>query len=652
MKALLLAMLVAACGVTDHDVDHDHDVDQDHDHDDGDDHEHVITAAQITHRAVTNGPWHHRATWNTATVPGDGAGVLIPAGISVGLRTQEAARLAALDIRGTLTFASTVSTRLLVETIEVRAGGTLQIGSANAPVARDLVAEIVFIDTGSDVLPTAADPTALRRGLIAMGNVRFFGAPKTPFATVAGAIQPNAGSVTLEAAPTGWRRRDVLVIPSTRFRKDSAAQNEYRAVSSVAASVVQLDAAVDYRHRVDPSMRVHVGNLTRNVVLRSETTTVPRRGHVMLMNCGGTQIDSVQFQELGRTDKSRTIDDATNVAGRYPVHFHRCGLDQGQARVSGSTVVGSPGWSMVNHGSRVAFANNVAAGFVGAGFVAEDGNELGSFTGNLAVGGTGVGGFALRRVYLQTKDRVGMGDFAFHGDCFWFQSPLVSVHDNVAAGCKGAGFFFHALGLNRDGGVGFPAAHLPALAQPLGNARSWSPGSGYNGLLIVDLPIVSFTDNTAYGNFIGIKIRYVQNGNGVGFAIWGRAAKGDEQYLASRMTERLEGEYAPMIIARAKLWNNFVGVHNSYTSFPRYQNLFIGTDDAVPTTDLEETWVGWEADHNSARAPGVNDMTIKGYPVGMMINPDPNLPYPITGYRYFGNGQAVREVDAGNGVRE
>ena len=125
--------------------------------------------------------------------------------------------------------------------------------------------------------------------------------------------------------------------------------------------------------------------------------------------------DSISW---GRTDKSQPINDSvvdanwqlvpgtgTNPRARYAVHFHRTGTvnDGNPAIVVGSAVVDSPGWGYVNHSSYVDMSNNVAFDVHGAAFVTEVGDEIGSFTDNIAIGSTGSG----------ESDRITLGGTRF-----------------------------------------------------------------------------------------------------------------------------------------------------------------------------------------------------------------------------------------------
>ena len=152
--------------------------------------------------------------------------------------------------------------------------------------------------------------------------------------------------------------------------------------------------------------QIHVANLNRNVLISSESTVVDRRGHVMFMHNRDVHIANAGFYKLGRTDKSKPINDSvvdanwqlkpgtgTNQRARYSVHFHRTGFvdDGNPSTISGSVVVDSPGWGFVNHSSYVDMTNNVAYDVHGAAFATEVGDEIGSFVDNIAIGSDGSG---------------------------------------------------------------------------------------------------------------------------------------------------------------------------------------------------------------------------------------------------------------------
>src|SRR6185437_15146475 len=181
--------------------------------------------------------------------------------------------------------------------------------------------------------------------------------------------------------------------------------------------------------------------------------------HVMFMHNGDVDVRFGGFVGLGRTDKSRPIDDpqmnakgalvagsGTNPRGRYAVHFHRTGTAASKpaAIVSGCAVVNSPGWGFVNHSSHVDIDGNVAFNVFGSAFVTEAGDEIGVFRNNF-----GIRSHATQQYGEDERKKI--QDFAFEGDGFWFQGAGITVEDNIAAGQKSSGFIYFTAGLIEEG---------------------------------------------------------------------------------------------------------------------------------------------------------------------------------------------------------
>ena len=296
--------------------------------------------------------------------------------------------------------------------------------------------------------------------------------------------------------PANWKLNDQLVIPATVFSREWApnlsaagtvmAQNELRTLAGSGSTSITLNSGLAFNHSypaINPAlninMAVHVANLTRDIVVQTVATgtNLYPTGHVMLMT-NNVYINGVEFDNLGRTDKRVAVTDPllpetstptssgsagmttdyndgnftqthvvngrfTNPRGRYAVHFHEAGTGAAKpAVVSNCVVNGTPGWGFVNHESSVNFSNNVCFDFDGAGFATEDGTETGSFDGNIAIGGLSSGEFSNQREIFGNRTRGDQGDTGFNGSGFWLESPDVTVKNNVAAGCKGSGFFF------------------------------------------------------------------------------------------------------------------------------------------------------------------------------------------------------------------
>jgi G8 domain len=184
-----------------------------------------------------------------------------------------------------------------------------------------------------------------------------------------------------------------------------------------------------------------------------------------------------------------------NPRGRYAVHFHRstfpCTVDAAcaddttlTATIDGCAVVDSPGWGIVNHSSIVDVTNNVVFNAVGAGFVTEAGDELGTFDHNIAIKSLGSG--------EQLMSRQNINDFGHDGDGFWFQGGNVTVTNNVASGQRHAGFVFFPTGLNQKGlGITtIPGNELPA-------SYGANPSLMYTDN---DVPLLKFQGNVAFAD--------------------------------------------------------------------------------------------------------------------------------------------------------
>jgi hypothetical protein len=189
-----------------------------------------------------------------------------------------------------------------------------------------------------------------------------------------------------------------------------------------------------------------------------------------------------------------------NPRGRYAVHFHRstfpCTVDSAcaddttlTATIDGSAVVDSPGWGIVNHSSIVDITNNVVFNAVGAGFVTEAGDELGTFDHNIAIKSVGSGQDISARKFIN--------DFGHEGDGFWFQGGNVTVTNNVASGQRHAGFVFFPTGLDQKG---------LGVTQIPGNEL---PGSyGANPSLMYadnDIPLLKFQGNVTFADSDGFE---------------------------------------------------------------------------------------------------------------------------------------------------
>lgn len=390
------------------------------------------------------------------------------------------------------------------------------------------------------------DPLQFSHGLIAHGAVSIHGAHVTSF--VSGQKVNNAGSTTFDLGvpvPSDWKVGDQLIISGTSpTNAANVNMDDQVKIAGISGNVITLTTPLKYMHVKNAS---YVADMNRSATFESETPgVVAKRGHIMFMHSDNVHVDAAGFYGLGRTDKRTVIDDVVyspdpdnpgqmttevllkdinptnpalghrvlvpvvdangktvidpatnqpkmqiaktglNVRGRYAVHFHRTGTDyeDAPATINDSAVVDSPGWGIVNHSSYVNVTDNVVFNAVGAAFVTEAGDEIGSFDHNLAMHSQGSGQNLFARQTIQ--------DFGHEGDGFWLQGGNVSLTNNVVAGQRQSGFVFLPRGLDQKG---FGVTQISG--ENLAPYYSWAdPTKMYD---VADVPLLKFQGNTVFG---------------------------------------------------------------------------------------------------------------------------------------------------------
>lgn len=471
----------------------------------------LVSRADATHIAINHGDWNDASTWHNGRVPGNDAKVLIPEGISVGYSAENSASIHTLRIDGELHFATDEDSRLVVDTIVVSPTGRLEIGTAGDPVEAGTTVDIVFADNGN--IDVNWDPSLLSRGMIAMGEVDISGVEKSSHLKVQVDAMAGDRQLTLAESPTGWQVGDKLVLTGTyqqgfywnsgTGRMDFAeSQDEEVYITAIRGNTVTLNRPLTYDHDTPrDDLKAYVANMSRNVTFSSEGgDDLPshQRGHVMFMHNDDVDVRYAGFEDLGRTDKSAFAGPAsafggvgnlrpnTNVEARYPFHFHEAGVDdiENPAIALGNVVDGSPGWGFVHHSSNANLTNNVAFDVFGAAFVAEDGNETGTWYRNIAIKSQGVSAGD-----VSLKESEHDGNDARTGDGFWFGGRLVQVIENVAANTT-HGFSWLHRG-DRDG-INPDTMYNSEVAN------------GRDRLGPDKAPIAQFRDNEAFGTNTGL----------------------------------------------------------------------------------------------------------------------------------------------------
>ncbi|MFV2051369.1 G8 domain-containing protein [Aliiroseovarius sp. YM-037] len=472
----------------------------------------LVPHAEVTHIAINNGDWFDPGTWYQGQIPGEGAQAIIPEGLSVTYDGESDASLFTLRVDGELSFATQTDTRMVIDTMVVSPTGRLEIGTEDNPIADGVNADIVIANNGN--INTNWDPQLFSRGVISHGDVEIHGAEKTAFLKVDDAPMAGDTSITLAEVPEGWQVGDTLVLSGTHkqgwvwdnderrvIHRES--EDEEVVITGINGSTLTIDRPLEYDHdtpRADLS--AYVANMSRNITFSSEDgegTPLHHRGHVMFMHSDDVDVRYAAFDDLGRTDKSEPAFDVgdlghvasdSNIKSRYPFHLHKTGTEaqEDPAIAIGNTVSGSPGWGFVHHQSHATFTDNVAFDVFGAAFAAEDGNETGIWSHNMAIRSEGIGWGD-----FMAKDA---GDVARHdngrtGDGFFFAGRLVEASDNVAVNTT----------------HGFVWMHRSAPIPPLSHTMH-QPEIAYGADTIpVDHAIIQgFHDNEAFGTQIGLMV--------------------------------------------------------------------------------------------------------------------------------------------------
>lgn len=471
----------------------------------------LIDPQDITHTAISDGSWFDSDTWNNGVIPDEDAWVLIPSGIDVVYDQMSSVELSAVKVEGGLIFATDQSSSMLVETLLIEMTGRLLIGTINNPLQYGTDVSIQFTDTGE--LDVIKDPNLMGRGLLARGLVYMHGARKTAHIKVSEDPLMGQNQITLAQAPENWQVGDTLVIAGTKYSgwkwdndiqavRYHGTQDEVVTIAGINNQVITLNQALVFDHVTPRSdLKTSVANMSRNITLSTQfpdTTATHRRAHVMFMMDSPVDVRYTSFWQLGRTDKSfLTLEAAdfspvmpdSNVRGRYAFHLHRKGIHNSEnpAVAIGNAVFGSPGWGYVHHDSNAFFHNNVSFDTFGAGFVAETGNEIGSWTNNLAIKAEGNSAFNPKN----GNDRE-LFDIGRTGDGFWFQGRMVRSVNNIAASVNHGFVYLH----RGSGMLSFPGSvfMLPeALRRGADSA-------------VDDAPVLSFEGNESFASTVGLYV--------------------------------------------------------------------------------------------------------------------------------------------------
>ena len=604
----------------------------------------LLPVEEATHIVRQSGNWSEPNTWENNAIPSNLAQVLIPPGLTLTVDKEIDTRIKIIRNQGKLQFSTTTNTALQVETMVQDPTGELEIGTASNPIPQGTTCKITIIDEGDIVLMS----DQWEKGLILMGKTVAYGAAKTSWATVSTNPGRGATTITLQTAPSGWAPGDRIVVTGTD--PVDAASDEVATIQSINNNIITLTEPLVKDHTAPAAdLYVHVANLNRNIIIESENGTSNNgldRGHIMFMHTLDVDFNYVRMHQMGRSRKDIPIDDwgnqedsdlliglaRTNVRGRYSVHFHRGGVSQRltPATVRGCVVEDDPGWAYANHSAYVHFDQNVSYNVIGGGFQTEAGDEIGSFTNNIAIRTVNKEypiNFEAPENAPDTRERS--QDFAFQGDAFWIHGGAVTTAGNVASGFSGHGFIFWPEGLVEPGPIPEDLFRKTVIPENIGLPNSINVIPEENLLAIGWIEVEGFKNNTAYSGGIGLATYYLHT------TFFNDQSDYDPNYIASLHS----------IFEDFTAWNiNREGIQLNFTERVTFKNIRLVNNDGDPNS------IGiWASHYRSKEAQIYQNINIEGFGTGFALPPQGRV---TVSCGYFRNGLNFYIPSAGLSYRD
>jgi G8 domain/FG-GAP-like repeat/Right handed beta helix region len=394
--------------------------------------------------------WSQAATWG-GTLPRAGDAVTIPAGKHILLDVSPPA-LKSLLIEGQLSADPGKDLNLTADWIIVNGtNAKFNIGSETQPYTKRATITLTGTNTAENIMGMGTKVLGVMGG-----RLELYGQTKRSWTRLAATAPRGAAQLALADSLEGWQVGDEIAIAPSDFE---ALESEKRTIIAMNSRTVVLDRPLDFDHwgavpqgygNKFLDMRAEVGNLSRNIVIRSaqneerllpgfdpQSRTPEGRqngdgkrlemgrfgGHMMFMPGSKVYLQNIEVTGMGQQ----------GMLGRYPVHWH---LNQDASTgnfIRNSTIHDTFQRGLVIHQSNgVRAEGNVIFNTPGHAVFLEDGVERNNvLTDNLVMSVT----YVLRKHRLSLKDDEN-ANRAERQSGFWITNPQNVVRGNVVAGVE------------------------------------------------------------------------------------------------------------------------------------------------------------------------------------------------------------------------
>lgn len=335
----------------------------------------------MTHLAAQSGNWDDPKTWG-GSVPGKGARVYIPEGITVKIGDLQSEHIKSLRVDGVLTLDPDNLSQLTVDSLLIADGGALIAGTesdpipASAEVMIELKAYVDGATTGADLAQAAQ--------IIVLGDIQLHGQPKTGMATIKRPPLRGDRELVLDAPPVNWVPGDMIVLGGNQ---QMGSETEILQVESVSGRQVRLQPAsgqenwggLAYDYTPNQDQAAFAVNLTRNVAVSTpappeDTARNHPQGTLIIENSGENTAALSHISSVGLGMEEGILPGHDHTLDRAAISVIDDGTGSGQSSITGLALVNGPEVPVRIQNTQVTVKDSVSFNEDGSGWLTETGS--------------------------------------------------------------------------------------------------------------------------------------------------------------------------------------------------------------------------------------------------------------------------------------